>query len=245
MRYDSPRFLDQGETALTVEFGDCVDETVNARVLSLDAALCADPPAGLRETTPTYRSLMLRYEPLEISRAALIAAVERRLADPAPGPGTAAPGRRWTIPCCYDPTLAEDIAEAAAAVERHPSALAGLHAGAEYRVFMYGFSPGWCYLGGLPTALALPRRAAPRGPTPPGAVLIGGGLSLIAANSMPTGWYVIGRTPERLFAPVRPEPFLVTPGDHLRFEAIDREVFMALDARAAAGEIVSHMQIGA
>ena len=245
MRYDRPRFLDQGETALTVEFGDCVDETVNARVLSLDAALCADPPAGLRETTPTYRSLMLRYEPLEISRAALVKAIEDRLADPEQGSMAAATGRRWTVPCCYDPALAEDIIVAATALGVAPSALASLHAGGEYRAFMYGFSPGWLYLGGLPPALALPRRAAPRGPTPPGAVLIGGGLSLIAANAMPTGWYVIGRTPERLFSSRRPQAFLMTPGDRLRFEAVDRHVFLALDARAAGGEIVSHMQKGA
>lgn len=242
MQYDSPRFLDQGETALTVEFGDCVDAAVNARVLSLDAALRTEPPAGLLETTPTYRSLMLRYEPLEITRAALIDIVARRLADPGPCLMAAAPGRRWTIPCCYDPVLAEDIAEAAAALALDPSMLAGLHAGADYRAFMYGFSPGWCYLGGLPTALALPRRASPRGPTPPGAVLIGGGLSLIAARPMPTGWYVIGRTPERLFAPTRADAFLIAPGDRLCFEPVDRDTFLALDARAAAGEIIARVR---
>jgi inhibitor of KinA len=242
MQRDSPRFLDQGETALTVEFGDCVDEAVNARVLSLDAALRAAPPAGLLETTPTYRSLMLRYEPLEITRAALIDIVARRLADPEAASTAAAPRRHWTIPCCYDPAFAEDIAEAAAALALDPSLLAGLHAGADYRAFMYGFSPGWCYLGGLPTALALPRRASPRGPTPPGAVLIGGGLSLVAARPMPTGWYVIGRTPERLFAPTRADAFLIAPGDRLRFEPVDRDTFLALDARAAAGEIIARVR---
>jgi KipI family sensor histidine kinase inhibitor len=244
MRYDGPRFLDQGETALTVEFGDCVDEALNAQVLALDAALRADPPVGLRETTPTYRSLMLYYEPLEITRAALVEAVARRLAEPGPAATSAASGRRWTIPCCYDPAFAEDIAEAAAALALDPSTLAGLHAGADYRAFMYGFSPGWCYLGGLPAALALPRRAAPRGPTPPGAVLIGGGLSLIAARPMPTGWYVIGRTPERLFTPTRPDAFLIAPGDRLRFEAVDCAAFAMLDARAAKNEIVAHSQAG-
>ena len=49
-----------------------------------------------------------------------------------------------------------------------PQSLAKLHAGADYRAYMYGFAPGWCYLGGLPQALAIPRRASPRGPTPQG-----------------------------------------------------------------------------
>ena len=76
----APRFLDCGEAALSVEFGDEVDPAINARVLTLDARLRAAPPQGLRETTPTYRALLLRYEPLEISRDALVAAIEGLLA---------------------------------------------------------------------------------------------------------------------------------------------------------------------
>jgi hypothetical protein len=79
MRYENPRFLDQGDTALTVEFGDAVDPEINARVLALDAAFRAAAPPGVRETTPTYRSLLVHYEPMEISRAALVAWVEAHL----------------------------------------------------------------------------------------------------------------------------------------------------------------------
>ncbi len=44
----APRFLDAGETALVVQFGETVDPAINDRVLALDAALRADPPAGTR-----------------------------------------------------------------------------------------------------------------------------------------------------------------------------------------------------
>lgn len=236
---DYPRFLDQGETALTVEFGDAVDPALNAQVLALDAAFRAEAPAGVRETIPTYRSLLVHYEPLVISREALIGWIE---AQP-PGAGAArADGARWIIPCCYDPAIAEDIAEAAAALGLSVPELAARHAAADYRAYMYGFAPGWCYLGGLPETLAIPRRLAPRGPTPQGAVLIGGGLSLIATNPMPTGWYVVGRTPERLFSLRRDPPFLIAPGDALRFAPVDAETFAALDARAAAGEVVTRRE---
>jgi KipI family sensor histidine kinase inhibitor len=237
---ETPRFLDCGEAALSVEFGDSVDPAVNARVLALDERLRAAPPAGLRETTPTYRALFLRYEPLEISRVALIAAIEA-LIGPA-GVEASQPSARWTIPCCYDPEFAEDIGEAAALLGQTAQSLAKLHAGADYRAYMYGFAPGWCYLGGLPQALAIPRRVSPRGPTPRGATLIGGALSLIAANPMPTGWYVVGRTPERMFALDRDPPFLVALGDAVCFEPIDAETFRMLDARALAGETVARRE---
>lgn len=240
MRYDAPRFLDQGEAALTVEFGDAVDAEINARVLALDAALAESAPPGVRETTPTYRSLLVHYEPLDISRADLVARIEALLA--ALPARAAAAARVWTLPCCYDPAVAEDIDEAAARLRLTARALADLHAGADYRAYMYGFAPGWCYLGGLPQTLAVPRRLTPRGPTPEGAALIGGGLSLVATNPMPTGWYVIGRTPERLFSLRRDPPFLVSPGDALRFEPVDATAFAALDARAAQGEIVARRE---
>jgi len=255
MRYDRPRFLDQGEAALTVEFGDAVDADINARVLALDAAFRRETPPGVTETTPTYRSLLVHYEPLEISRAALIEWIDAVIAseakqsrsDAAPPDCFVADAHRsdgggWIIPCCYDPALAEDIAEAAKLLGLSAPALAATHAGADYRAYMYGFAPGWCYLGGLPESLAIPRRLAPRGPTPEGAVLIGGGLSLVATHPMPTGWYVVGRTPERLFSLTRDPPFLISPGDALRFEPIDAATFTTLDARAAQGETVARRE---
>ncbi|MEK4033089.1 allophanate hydrolase subunit 1 [Methylocystis sp. IM3] len=239
---DRPRYLDQGETALTVEFGDAVDPEVNARVLALEEAFRDAPPPGVRETTPTYRSLLVHYEPLEISRAALIGWIDARLSAIGTARRPKGEGLGWIVPCCYDPALAEDICEAAALLGLSAPALAAAHAGARYRAYMYGFAPGWCYLGGLPDALALPRRLAPRGATPPGAVLIGGGLSLIGADPMLTGWYVVGRTPERLFSLRRDPPFLAAPGDAIRFEPVDAATFAALDARAAAGETIARRE---
>lgn len=273
---EAPRFLDCGEAALSVEFGDAVDPAINARVLALDDALRAAPPPGMRETTPTYRALFIRYEPLEISRGALIAVIRNALAtgatcpplpkgegpgvrgarddalrayplpNPFPQAGRAADSARqqqsWIIPCCYDAPLAEDVDEAASLLTLTTQQLAAQHAAAEHRACMYGFAPGWLYLGSAPASLRIARRAHPRGPTPQGAVLIGGGLSLIAANPMPTGWYVIGRTPERMFSLARAPHFLIAPGDAIRFEAIDAATFAALDARAASGEIVARRE---
>ncbi len=236
MIYERPRYLDAGESALVVEFGDSVDPALNVLVLALESALRRAGPKGVGETVPTYRSLMIHYEPLTVTRAELVASLESLSPRESASPTAKA---RWRLPCCYAPELAEDIALAAHSLGMTGERLAELHAGADYRVYMYGFAPGWCYLGGLPRELALPRRDTPRGPTPQGAVLIGGGLSLVATNPMPTGWYVIGRTPERLFSLDRNPPILIEPGDAIGFDPIDARTFWALEARAASGETLA------
>src|SRR2546430_10510728 len=111
--------------------------------------------------------------------------------------------KRWHIPACYDPPHGEDIAEAATLLGLPEERVISLHLGALYRVYMYGFAPGYTFLGGLPQELTLLRRAVPRTPAPAGSLLIAGGQALIASCAMPTGWYGIGRTPVKVFDPAR------------------------------------------
>ena len=235
----SVRFLDAGEAALVVEFGAGVDPAVNDLVLALDAALSERVLAGVRESVPTYRSLMIHYDPLVLGRAALIDAIRTIETGPLK---PRAPVDRWTIPCCYDPSIAEDLNEVAATTGLTPERVVALHSGATYRVYMYGFAPGFCYLGGVPKELVVSRRATPRPPHPPNTVLLGGGLTLVATFAMPTGWWIMGRTPERMFALERKPVFLVGIGDELRFEAVDAAILEQLEARAASGEIVARRE---
>jgi inhibitor of KinA len=234
-----PRLLDAGEAALVVEFGSEVDQVTNERVLALDRGLAALALPGLRETVPTYRSLMIHYDPLLLDRSRLIDAVRGIEAAPAQ---PSAPNHLWTVPCCYDPELGEDISAVAAMTGLSAERIVALHVGTTYRVYMYGFAPGFCYLGGLPSELAVSRRPTPRPPHPPKTVLLGGGLTLITTFAMPTGWWLLGRTPERMFAPAREPNFLVGVGDALRFARVDRPTFDALEARAESGEIVSQRE---
>ena len=231
-----PRFLDAGEAALVVQFGETVDPAINDRVLALDAALRADPPPGTREFVPTYRSLMIHYDPLQIDRDTLVAVTRRMMTGVAEWRGE---GTTWTLPCCYDPALAEDLDEAAKILGLTRDDAVALHTKATYRVYMCGFTPGQIYLGGVPEQLKISRRATPRPPHPAGAVSIGGGLGTVVPFVMPTGWYVIGQTPERLFAAERQDAFLIQAGDLVRFEPIDLSTFRDLAQRAGSGEIVA------
>lgn len=224
----APRYLPAGEAALVVEFGERIDEAINDRVLALDQAVAAAQLAGVVETVPTYRSLMIHFDPRRTSTSALIDAV--RALNPASAPRK--PPRHRAIPVCYDPPFAEDLGEAASILGLTPQDIVALHSGALYRVYMYGFAPGFTFLGGLPDALAIPRRATPRPPVPPGSLLIAGGQALIASISMPTGWYQIGRTPARVFDQTREPMVLADIGDTISFERIDAADFAELSAEA-------------
>ncbi len=135
------RLLDAGERALVVEFGSTVDPDINGKVLTLDIALNAAGIDGVRETVPTYRSLMIHYDPLVLSRATLAEAVRRIESAHAPSPK---PQARWILPCCYDPEVGEDIGQVCELTKLDAQRIVELHSGATYRVYMYGFAPGFC-----------------------------------------------------------------------------------------------------
>jgi inhibitor of KinA len=231
-----PRFLDAGECALVVEFGETIDPRLNEAVLALDAALAGTPLSGIVECVPTYRSLMIHYDPLIISRDRLVAHVTTLTGR---GGATNRNRRLWTIPACYDDAFGEDLAHVAERQRLSTADVIRLHASARYRVYMYGFAPGVAYLGGLPPELGIPRRTSPRDLVPAQSLIIAGGQAIIMTVAMPSGWHVIGRTPERLFVADRDPAFLVAPGDEITFEAIDRATHERLDREAAAGAVLA------
>src|SRR5208337_1434027 len=107
----NPRYLPAGESALVVEFGATIDPRIHDCVLALDAAVQHANFEGVTETVPTYRSLMIHFDPRRISAETLISELARLGAT---GKPARTPPQRWHIPACYDPPHDEDIAEAAA-----------------------------------------------------------------------------------------------------------------------------------
>ena len=227
------RFLSAGDRALVVEFGDRVDRALSDDVLRLDASLRSTGLAGVVETVPTFRSLMVHYDPLVTSRAeleqAIAALLDRRS-------GLCRDATLWRVPVCYEGEFAPDLAEVARLTELTPREVVGLHSAVRYHVYMLGFLPGFPYLGDLPERLALPRRADPRVRVPAGSVSIATNLSAIYPYESPGGWHLIGATPIRLFDPERPRPALLAPGDMVKFEPIDTASFVSIKRAADRGD---------
>lgn len=234
----SARFLPAGDTGLVVELGEGVSLAVNARVRALDRLVAAARIDGVVETQPTNRSLFILYEPLTISWRELSARVAA-LVEAVPAEPEENGGRSWSIPAVYGGEFGIDFAATAALLGLDPASLVARHAAREYRVFMIGFQPGFSYLGALDPALAVSRRAEPRPEIPAGTVSIAGIQTVINSVAAPSGWNLIGRTPARLFDLRRAEPFLLAPGDRVRFRPIGAAEWRALERRAEAGDLVA------
>ena len=213
------RFLSAGDRALVVEFGDRVDRKLSEDVLRLNATVRSRALEGVIETVPTFRSLMIHFDPLVITRGRLELSIEGLLGDDS---GSQIDTRFWHIPVCYEGELAPDLVEVAQLTGLTPSDVVAMHSGTIYHVYMLGFLPGFPYLGDLPAELSLPRRADPRVRVPPGSIAIATSLSAIYPYESPGGWHLIGTTPLRLFDLDHPKPALLAPGDAVLFQAVDR-----------------------
>src|SRR6476646_4600477 len=209
MRYmptaPQPHFLAAGDTALVVEFGDRVDAHLSALVLALGQKLHASGLAGVIEVVPTFRSLMVHYDPLQLSHADL----QRRIEPLLQGLAAAAiAGRRWRIPACYDASLGLDLADVAERTGLSTAQVVERHSQASQLVYMMGFLPGLPYLGGLPAEFSLPRRENPRVKVPAGSISVAMAMTIIYPLESPGGWHILARTPTPLWDMRRPNPAL-------------------------------------
>lgn len=235
----TPRLLDAGDSAVTVEFGTTIAPELVAEVAALDhqvsLARARGELTGVIETMPTFRSLTVLYDPLLTSRAELDPALLSLVANK--GEAQTAAGRRWRLPACYGGAFGADLEDVAAARGLGADDVVRLHTGAEFTVYMLGFMPGLPFMGGLPEALSMPRRKEPRVRVPAGSVGITGPLTNVYPWESPGGWQLLGRCPVPMFDLALPAPVLLAPGDRVRFEAVTPARYAELDAALRSGEL--------
>src|SRR3990170_4079883 len=154
-----PRLLPSGDSAITVEFSRNIDDAANRQVLALDRTLAREPIPGVTETVPTYRSLLVHYDPLRIEFDALREKLAALAQLPAP---PTAKSRHWRVPVVYGGEHGIDLEDVARTLKSTPDEIVARHAAGDYRVAMIGFTPGWSYLSGLEPSLQMPRRQNPR-----------------------------------------------------------------------------------
>ena len=215
-----------GDSALTIEFGNEIDPEINARVIAFAKNVIDQHWHGIHDIVPTYGSLTIHFDPLLWDSAVL---TKRLKALPRPEPGYAAShGTLHEIPVLYGDEWGPDLDHVAAFAGLRPTEVIRLHTSMPYRVYMLGFSPGFPYLGLVPETLAIPRHATPRAQVPAGSVGIADRQTGIYPTTSPGGWQLIGRTPTAIYRKNQGAPFLLKPGDLVRFRSIDRREFSRL-----------------
>ena len=227
------RFLPAGDLAVSVELGEEISVEINTRVRALEFLIDQKGVPGVVETVPTYRALLVYYDPSIVGYEALCAQLST-LAEQATTT-VMPPAREVELPCCYEGELGPDLDAAARRLELSVDELVRLHAGAEYLVYFIGFTPGLPYMTGAPERLTIPRLDTPRVKVPAGSVAIGGIQCCVYSVESPGGFWLLGRTPVRLYDPDAAEPILLKPGDRVRFRRVERREFDDVAARVAAG----------
>ena len=231
--HPDPRFLPAGDQGLVVEFGDTIDPGINRRVRDLFVAVSADSVAGVVDLTPTYRSLLVTYDPRRVSLSELVSTLRLRAASLARA--EVPPPRILEVPTVYGGAFGPDLPFVAAHNSLGEQEVVDIHAGTDYLVYMMGFSPGFPYLGGMSPRIATPRLKTPRTAIPAGSVGIAQQQTGIYPVESPGGWQLIGRTPVVLFDPERRPPVLLEAGDFIRFVPVSESEYAAIEADRRSG----------
>lgn len=220
-----------GDRAITVQFGDQIDEDTHAKVRAFSTCLERNPFAGFVEQVPAFTTVTVYYDPWVLSEKGLhnpytrVTEELKRILKLTREKDKTAKPRLVEIPVCYNGAFGPDLEYVARHTKLTPQEVIASHTRGKYLVYMIGFAPGFPYLGGMPKKLATPRKQNPRPHIPAGTVGIAGGQTGVYPIETPGGWQLIGRTPLRLFDPERNPPSLLHAGDVVRFVSISEKEY--------------------
>jgi inhibitor of KinA len=225
------RIFPLGDAAITVDFGNCIDEAINKEVIARFNQLQQHPLPGMIEAVPAYGSLTVYYDLMALKKKIppgqaifewMKLQLEERLQQPVLQ--NQSTNRLVKIPVCYDDEFAADIQHLAEAKNISVDEVIQIHTAKPYRVYMLGFLPGFAYMGEVDEKIVMPRKPQPVN-IEAGSVGIAGKQTGIYPLASPGGWQIIGRTPLKLFDKEKEEPTLLRAGDMVQFYSISKKEF--------------------
>jgi len=191
----------------------------------LQHAIESNPFKGLIDCVPAYGSLTVYFsEQVSASEVRLLLSELGAQVSETTNPSST-PGRKISIPVCYDPSLGVDLPWVSSHLNLSLEEIISLHTSFSYRVYMIGFIPGFPYMGTLPEQLEVPRKQTPSLKIPMGSVAIAGKQTGIYPAEVPGGWQVIGRTPLKMFDPSKSPCSFLNAGDLVQFNPITLDAF--------------------
>jgi inhibitor of KinA len=228
-----------GDSAITLDLGNTIDELHNIKVLAIYDWLRAHPFPGLLDIIAAYSSVSVFYDPAVLRASGVpgdrgashwVEGLLRKAMETAEPPDTVHSGNTFHIPVCYEQEFGPDLPSLAGRKRLSVEEVIQLHSAIVYRVYMIGFLPGFSYMGTVDERLQLQRKERPV-PVAAGGVGIAGMQTGIYPLSSPGGWQIIGRTPLKLFDPAKEPPILLRAGDNVQFHPISSGEFRELSGR--------------
>ncbi|MEM6378263.1 MAG: 5-oxoprolinase subunit PxpB [Bacteroidota bacterium] len=235
------RIIPYGEKAILLEFEQQISSTINQEVQQWEQVINHAQLPYLSYTIPAYASLVLVFDRPVKQMLNLIKQINT-LKINRKDQATEKKQRNLRIPVCYESPFALDQQYLMDTFQKTWEAIVSTHQSKTYYVYMLGFSPGFAFMGKIPTSLETKRKATPRLKVPAGSVGIAGQQTGIYPDEIPGGWQILGRTPIPIFAPLKEEPFLFQAGDQVQFMAIDQTQFKHIQVEVQA-EIFNWKQL--
>jgi inhibitor of KinA len=226
-------YLHLGDSALIIKTGNDISETSNLIVRKLLLRLGKENIRGVLDFIPSYNELMICFDPAVIMSDELVSYAESLSGNidevVLPEPSVV------RIPVLYGGNSGPDIHEVAEINKLSEEEVISIHCSPLYLVYMLGFTPGFCYLGGMDDRIATPRKTTPRLRIEAGSVGIADRQTGIYPIDSPGGWQLIGKTPVKLFDADRSPEFLLNPGDYIKFYQVDGVEYTAILEKVNSG----------
>ena len=238
------QILTEGDSSLLIVFGDEISPEINKRISAAVQLLKMQHIKGVVDLIPSYTALLINYNPQVISFAEIRSRGEKILAMDVKTESGAK--TIVEIPVCYGGEYGPDLQNIADHAGLTPEEVVRIHSSRDYLIYMLGFLPGFCYLGGLDERIHTPRLANPRIKIREGSVGIGGSATGIYPMESPGGWQLMGMTPVKTFDASREVPILLEAGQYIRFIPIDEDEYNRIRELVAKGEYecVVHIEGG-
>ena len=225
---------DVGDQALLVEFENEISMEVNRKVVALKRALEERRLPGIGELIPTYRSLVIHYDPLTADLDQLKEAIDQGVKhlDLSSLPKVPLSPRSLSSTKANMPWIWRRSPVSRARPRKRSSA-------STVRAIIMCIC--WALRPATPTPPALRIPSPSSGGRPPGYAFPAAaswcqlGLSDIIPFDQPCGWNIIGTTPILACDYRKKNPFLLKAGQWIRHVPVDKAEFMDIKRQVELG----------
>lgn len=228
------KILTAGDASLLIEFGNEISPEINSKITATVQLMKEQHIEGVVDIIPAFCSLLINYDPRVISYDEITKRMRRLLKmEVKAGESNR---RIFEIPVCYGGEYGPDLANIAEHAGLTEEEVIRIHSSRDYLIYMLGFLPGFCYLGGLDERIHTPRLANPRIKINAGSVGIGGSQTGIYPLDSPGGWQLMGMTPVKTYDPERETPILLSAGDYIHFIPVEEKEYIRIKELVERGE---------